>query len=1745
MSLAMNIFDFRDALIEHYKTFSRSFTQIASQDIRDIVDEQCQVYKRYWPEPLLQINPCYEQSKTVAEYCQSKRLHPECEAIFRDNKGQSIRLFAHQDQAIDLAISHKSFVVTTGTGSGKSLSFFIPIIDRILKEKSAQPEEKPRTRAIILYPMNALANSQLEEIAKFLKHPNHCTPLSVERYTGQESEEDRQKLYRNPPDILLTNYMMLELLLMRQKDRALIDNCKHLEFLVLDELHTYRGRQGSDVAMLVRRLRSQLEAQDMICIGTSATMSSVGSRSAQLAVVAQFASKIFGTPIAANQVISETLSRVTHSEALQDSQGVALHKAVIDAADHGTPFSDYEQFRNNALSIWLENNLSITREEKRAVPLPVSEVIDRLAKQADVPKDKAEKALKQFLAQFGTEKSVKMPNGRSPFAFKLHQFISAPGKVYLTLEAPGERIVTLDGQSYVNDPKEPGRKLPLFETYFCLDCGQEYIPVWFERNGPNITRVTPRSIDEVTVGDRGKTHYSYGYVCPATDAQAFQTCPDDLPDDWFDPKNPKVRAARKKVLPQLCHFAADGSCQPSGQPFWVLPGNFRLCMRCLRSYEARGRDKNRLMGLSGEGRSSATTVITLQILRQLYNIFPNSNGQPDYRKLLGFSDNRQDAALQAGHFNDFLNRIILRGGVVRALQSSAGPLKLDALVERICALFHFDNPFDASAMQELLRKPSRTTGLALQKALSALHFSLSYHLLRDLRDRNLYTSPSLEKLGLMEISYQGLHALCHNPQAFAKSAVLTALSAEKREELLRTFLDEVRRHQCLSTHYFRPTDPNVNRARELLNPRWSLPETSIQTGESAFVLDAKQAKAWAFGKPYRFSERSGLITMLSKHDLWKDVKDTLPVPVTTHRKDMQTLVCEMTECLCLEGILKQTKTKFGSYYQLDQDAILWSYPQSYTKSSVNAFFRKLYIDVAQTIGQDTNALLDFEAQEHTAQVSNQEREALEMRFRANADDVKKWPEEHPDNPFKRLPVLYCSPTMELGIDISALNYVYMRNIPPTAANYVQRAGRAGRSGQQALSVSYCTAMSPHDQWFFNHPAEMVQGVVKEPTLDLSNETLIKTHLHSVWMTAARVDLPTTVSLVLDLKQSNTLPVKNELMQILSSPSVTQRAIELGQQVLAQVQGDLNNQPWFVAHYVESVMQQAADEFAKSFDNWRSLYNATLQQMELAYATMSRPGVSAKEQSIAQRRLNDANRQKALLESNNLTSANNDFYTYRYLANQGFLPGYNFPTMPLLAWIPESPDNGIESTMLSRARFLGLSEFGPKNVIYHRGRIYRIDRLKIHVQENSATASNELPTSSVLVCPHCGYAHILDAGKIFNTCENCSGTLSAKNAIAGLYKVTTVETVEIEHISIRDENRRSQGYDMQTLYQFAKDPNTGAVLKESTEICDNGQVIATMTYAPAASVWRVNLGWRHRVNQKTKGFSINPLTGVWSEKGPDTAEDEEETEKNPAPQGPFQTIVPYVTDTRNILLFEPKIDSALTQTMATLQACLKRAIEQAYQIESSEIFVEPLPNSSQRNMLLIYESGEGGSGVLHDIIRNPDALGKIARQALELMHYKVNDTDPLDASTLHDDKPDCINGCYDCLLTYYNQPEHILIDRHDEATLRFLVALTRTQPVATATRASVPAPAQGTFARFCQWAAANGYCSPNQQPKVFNRLNLSFDGAYSAFRVCISFAPVNPEDIQRLEDVGWQVLDLSDENRWAHAMGEHPELLINS
>jgi len=405
----------------------------------------------------------------------------------------------------------------------------------------------------------------------------------------------------------------------------------------------------------------------------------------------------------------------------------------------------------------------------------------------------------------------------------------------------------------------------------------------------------------------------------------------------------------------------------------------------------------------------------------------------------------------------------------------------------------------------------------------------------------------------------------------------------------------------------------------------------------------------------------------------------------------------------------------------------------------------------------------------------------------------------------------------------------------------------------------------------------------------------------------------------------------------------------------------------------------------------------------------------------------------LLKSGN--GQNNDFYTYRYLASQGFLPGYNFPRLPLMAWIPARGGQTVngkddEGSMVSRPRFLALSEFGPRSLIYHQGRMYRVVRAKLNVGNTDHISGNsQLATIASLVCSQCGYGHLGEPGgeqPLVNRCENCDALLTEHDWVRELYRIETVETVATERISINDEERQRQGFELQTTYRFLPGPD-GRIQQQKATIQQGEDVLGELTYAPAAQIWRINRGWRRRKDKEQLGFYINPITGTWSKQDAPDAEDDQGGDDALLEKVPNQRIVPFVEDHRNLLIFAP-VHALPLEAMATLQAALKRGIEMTFQIEESELVVEPLPKSDERRALLFYEAAEGGAGVLTRLANNRDDLALVASNALQLIHYRK----PQSGIWTLDDLPSleqtdalgnhqCEAGCYQCLLSYFNQP----------------------------------------------------------------------------------------------------------------------------
>ncbi len=1745
----LDVFALRDSVVDEYKHFATSFTTIHAQDIREQV---AAIYaeERYWPEPLIQINPSYKRSTDIQTLVKNGVLDPRCADIFRAN-GQPLSLYKHQEQAIALAAEGESFVVTTGTGSGKSLCFFIPIVSQVLAARRTSSGR--RTQAVIVYPMNALANSQMEELGKFIGQVPGDRPITFARYTGQEDRDERQRVADEPPDILLTNFMMLELLMTRQEeiDRRVIGNCAGLRFLVLDELHTYRGRQGADVALLVRRLRERLQPEKLVCIGTSATMASEGSLEDKSRVVAGVASKLFATSIAESNVIVETLERITASTATADSVRSQLGKA-IDAGV--SPQISDAALREHPLAIWVETRLGISFSEVdqrwvRAKPMTVTEAVAALSTEAGRPAPACRKALRDLLLVSSVPERARTgspsASDKSFFAFKLHQFISGAGHAYATIEPPGARKVTVDGQQFL--PGHPDKRL--YAVHFCRECGHEYHPVRLvEQEGTPV--FLARDIDDAPLTKKDDASGEgqeeqpegeiFGFLTPHPPNDptfTFDDRDEDYPETWieFDASGtPRLKAYYREARARRFMVAADGRVG-SGTRVWFLPGKFRLCLRCGSTQGGAASDRTRLASLSAEGRSSATTVLVASVLRWMHGA---DSGLDLYtRKLLGFTDNRQDAALQAGHFNDFLFVSLIRAGFLGALQDAGSKgLRSDELGIAQQRTLGFDRP-DPEIRAEWLLEPS-LRGFNLQEAEGTLRQVLAYRVWFDQRRGWRYTNPNLEQLGMVQVDYLGLEDLAGDDALFAGShRVLEQASRDVRMAVYRELLDHMRKWMAIRSQVLDAAvlEQLVAKSHSRIRPPWGFGADEKPRGARWLMIVAPTRRASTLRDMdliVRGGSRSGLGRTLRRTSLWGG--DTSIRELKS--KEFDQLISDLLRAAKAHGLVSEESTPFDQPgWRLNDACVVFRLGDAHRKaggSTQNAFFRDLYENLAGMLRAPMHPLFGFEAREHTAQVDPDNREVREKRFRFGdrereelSTNEKRLRELGEANRF--LPVLFCSPTMELGVDISALNAVHMRNVPPTPANYAQRSGRAGRSGQAALVITYASSQSPHDQYFFRDPKAMVHGEVRAPLLELANRDLIDSHLQAVWLSCVDQPLDPCIAELLVLGDAER-PLKPEIAAALRERHAADTARERIRRVLDLVADDLTPElaPWYTGRdaYADAVVASAPERFNEAFDRWRDLFAAAEEQRDAARRTMDDYSAPYQEKRAAQTRHAQAIDQLNLLQRG--TSAlSSDFYTYRYLATEGFLPGYNFPRLPLLAYIPASRDGRGRQTYLQRPRFLALAEFGPRSLVYHEGRAYRVVRALLSLgHRESASPDAQLPTKAVRICASCGAGHF---GDELSMCRACGASLGNAEIVTNVYRIENVATQPAERITANDEERQRQGFDLQTAFEWAiRDQEVD--VRRATATDEAGE-IARIAYGAGATITRLNKGLRRRADKKVLGFRIDPVSGYWAKN-----EDEDDEAVDPT-ASPRQWIVPSVQDRKNALLFQPSGDSLSQITLATVQHALLRGIEAVFQLEEGEMLAEPMPTRDVRNGFLLYEATEGGAGVLTRLVSEETSLAAVARRALQVMHLSVGDG-PVPASVgALSDQPgtDCVAACYRCLMSYYNQPDHELLDRRDETAREILLRLARARTVAREVRPSqVPGPIDGDDSRDGRWlaeASRRGIPAPDPEPLAAG--DHSVRRVWRKHYVAAVIDEADRPALQALSDLGFDVIQFEDPAGW--------------
>ena len=1719
----MDVFEVRQQLVHDYRSFTAAFVEPRDERIAGFLKEQLDSGAQ-WPDPWLSLNPNFAAGGSVTNLVDAGRLHPECDRIFRakahrdDPGARSLGLYRHQADAIDAAATGKSYVLTTGTGSGKSLAYIIPIVDRVLRSKEQAAGRG--VKAIIVYPMNALANSQVLELEKFLKYGygEGDEPVTFARYTGQEKQDERRLILADPPDILLTNYVMLDLVLTRPDERRhLIAAAQGLQFLVLDELHTYRGRQGADVALLVRRVKDLCQSPDLQAVGTSATMASGGSVDEQKATVASVATRLFGSEVTPERVIGETLVAAT---TVDSADPAALTDAVERAAAEEVS-ADYDQLARDPLAGWIESTFGLERDATgaliRRAPTTVPAAAEALDALTGVAHATCEHAIRRVL--LAGSRARHPASGRPLFAFRLHQFISKGDTVHVSLEPEDRRHLTAQYQLRV--PHHPDKAL--LPLGFCRECGQEYYVVARVPRDGGLAYV-PRHDSDASGGDAvtGYLYLSADHpwpVDPVTDGR--------LPDHWLvedhDDGPPGVAANKRKYLPEPVFVAEDGTevAEGDGLPAWFMSTPFAFCLRCRVSYEqVRGSDFSKLATLDQEGRSSAVTILSASIVRALRS-FDATELDPQARKLLTFVDNRQDASLQAGHFNDFVQVAQLRGALSHALASAPDGLTHEIVAQSVTAALDLEfadfaeNPGAKFSQREAAER--------------ALRQVVEYRLYTDLKRGWRVTMPNLEQVGLLHVHYVDLPEIAADDDIWRdRHLLLRTATPGLREELARILLDELRRVlaidvDCLTELGFERVQRD---SRQHLREPWS-----VADGERMELVGTVFPRSGSPGGARTDLNVSGR-TAYGRY-----LRSPAAFSRDLSTQEALAVIVDLLEALDDVGTLTQVTTDANGTkgYRLRAAAVRWvggdgtkgaddplrRRLESEAVARVNPFFRDLYRDVAL-------GLAGLHAKEHTAQVPPDQREDRERDFRDGT-----------------LPLLYCSPTMELGVDIASLNAVGLRNVPPTPANYAQRSGRAGRSGQPALVATYCATGNAHDSYWFRRSRDMVAGSVQPPRLDLGNEELVRSHVHAIWLAETDQSMKARLTDLVEAAGDNpTLDFLPEVWRALTDERAQRDAVFRAERVLTELRqtwrANDDPVPWWYEGWVADVVANAPENLDRALGRWRDLYRSTLAEYTEQGRVAVDPNAPRRARDAAANREREARDRLKLLRNEDAEIGQTDFYSYRYLASEGFLPGYSFPRLPLAAYIPggRAGRGARDGDYLQRPRFLAIREFGPGALIYHEGARYEVVRVQL---PRSAEGTGQIETEDARRCTDCGYHHPISVGT--DVCEGCGARLGAKTY--GLLRLQTVHTRRRERISSDEEERRRSGFELEVSYRFATHGDRPGRIDAIATV--DGEPALELVYGDAATVRLANVGRRRRKDDADRGFWLDTVEGRWlsDKQAADTTVDTDNLD-DLADVASKAKVIPYVEDTRNIVAVRPA--KRLDRTTATsLRYALERGAEAWFQLEDTELTTDELPDPAGRGRFLFTESAEGGAGVLRRLLLEPDALAQVARIALARCHFDPVTGDDLDHAPGASER--CEKACYDCLLSYGNQLDHSLIDRH--AVRDLLLDLTRATTAAGAggrtraeTRELLGALADSSLERaFVTWLDDGGYNLPDRAQVTVTparaRPDLVYDLPTGPVGVFVD-GPVHDHPAQaerdtgaeeRLIDAGWTVIRVRHDGDW--------------
>ena len=1025
--------------------------------------------------PYLQMAPDFKQGATIIELATQEVLAKPMSEMPTEVFPSDRRLRLHQETAIRMARDGRNLVVATGTGSGKTECYLLPILDMLLRENEAGTLRQPGVRAMLLYPMNALANDQMERIRDMF---GGFEGITYGSYTGQTPNEagsltgangelvSRSQMHDAPPHILLTNYAMLEHLLLRPATTSLFDGDtgSHWRMIVLDELHIYNGARGTEIAMLLRRVKDRVcdSAKGRIqFIGTSATLGGATAK----AEVAEYASTLFGETVETSDLIEPSLDPPHLSAATWEaSAGIVaeLRETAVSGelaprglADRlislGVPISPEASVNEMLGALRSECHVVDLAKRLAAEPVPFSEAASSLYGDAD----DGEGQLRELLLACSAASAA----GASVMSFRYHFLLRALEGAFACFHPAhpdGHPRLRLARHSHCPACEGLGVQALMFEVGFCSRCSAAYI--LSGEDGSREHADGPEPLRHPRPGDAATRYFLIN------DHVAL----DDDDDEAAHVGDQSVgnRVEQRSLCAACGTPAYDGlppcDCGPEAaftvfEARPVRPGvPLHRCAAC--SARSNAGIVHQVLGYQD---MPAAVIATA-----LYESLPpadraEADDPSGARKLLCFSDSRQDAAFFASHLDRVYSRAVDRRILWEAISRSGSSIFEDAAAEA------------RSAARLMMGPPARSSPAGRTR--EARRWLMAEILATD-------RARTLDGCGLVKIATEV-------PAHAAPPEGLTQLGLTNAEALdvVSVLLDTLRQQAAvtcpddveLDDPIFQPRNtvttvkaegkaksrvlswsPTSGRANRRLDYLWRIFD------DRGIAADPREALAgiweWLTGPGSPWLEAQILVATSTRR------RDDGIVFAINHERitftphgEAQPFICQLCQRVSWWSVGDVCP-------QYECSGKLIDCPPDEPVSS--RYVRDLYTELRPS---------RMAVEEHTGQIDIDQARERQQAFLSG-----------------RVNSLSCTTTFELGVDVGDVQAILMRNIPPSPANYIQRAGRAGRrAGSAALAVSFAKRRN-HDLAHFQDPLGLIAGDIDPPILSLANSLIVRRHVHA-------------------------------------------------------------------------------------------------------------------------------------------------------------------------------------------------------------------------------------------------------------------------------------------------------------------------------------------------------------------------------------------------------------------------------------------------------------------------------------------------------------------------------------------------------------------------------------------------------------------------------------------------------------------------